>query len=144
MEKADRKTAREVFEYRLTKPDHPSSGEKNGLGTVFLSGGRAERMNRTIREARGERFHHDPNDQLRRQLAAVMAAENFARRLKTLEGHATRRDLQDPDFRAGQIPPRHDPPDAGLRHLTGDMRCVIATIFRTRPQTLHVPPGIAP
>ncbi|OLS52916.1 hypothetical protein [Rhodovulum sulfidophilum] len=92
MKKADRKTAREILEYRLTKPDHPSSGEKNGLEAVFPSGGQAERMSRAIRETVGKGFLHAPRDQLRGQLAAVMAAENFARRLKTLGGscHAKR------------------------------------------------------
>ncbi|MCE8430211.1 hypothetical protein JMK10_01710 [Rhodovulum sulfidophilum] len=93
MEKADRKTAREVFEYRLTMPDHPSSGEKNGPEAVFPSGGPAERMGRSVREVGGKCFHHDPRDQLRAQLAAVMAAENFARRLKTLGGDMSREDI---------------------------------------------------
>ncbi|WP_242514235.1 hypothetical protein [Rhodovulum sulfidophilum] len=93
MEEADRKTAREVLEYRLTKPDNLSSGEKNGLGTVSPSGGRAERMNRSVRGAAGKGFHHDPRHQLRAQLAAVMAAENFARRLKTLGGVMPREEI---------------------------------------------------
>ncbi|MBL3567334.1 hypothetical protein JMM59_20355, partial [Rhodovulum sulfidophilum] len=86
MEKADRKTAREVFEYRLTKPDNLSSGEKNGSEAVFPCGGQAERMGRSVRKAAGKGFHHAPRDQLRGQLAAVMAAENFERRFKTLGG----------------------------------------------------------
>ncbi|ANB33669.1 hypothetical protein A6W98_06000 [Rhodovulum sulfidophilum DSM 1374] len=89
----DRKTAREVLEYCLTKPDHPSSGEKNRLEAVFPSSGQAERMNRSVREVGGKCFHHDPNDQLRRQLAAVMASENFDRRLKTLGGDMSREDI---------------------------------------------------
>ncbi|MCE8455574.1 hypothetical protein [Rhodovulum sulfidophilum] len=93
MEKAHRKTAREILEYRLTKPDNLSSGEKNGPEAVSPSGVQAERMNRTIREARGERFHHAPRDQLRRQLPAVMAADNFARRLKTLGGVMPREEI---------------------------------------------------
>ncbi|BAQ67474.1 transposase [Rhodovulum sulfidophilum] len=43
-------------------------------------------MGRSVRKAAGKGFHHAPRDQLRGQLAAVMAAENFARRLKSLGG----------------------------------------------------------
>ncbi|OLS49984.1 hypothetical protein [Rhodovulum sulfidophilum] len=93
MEKADRKTAREVLKYRLTKPDHPPSGEKNRSEAVFPCGGQAERMGRSVREVGGKCFYHDPRDQLRRQLAAVMAAENFDRRLKTLGGVMPREEI---------------------------------------------------
>ncbi len=43
-------------------------------------------MNRTIKDATVERFHHDDHAQLRTHLAGFMAAYNVARRLKTLEG----------------------------------------------------------
>ncbi len=43
-------------------------------------------MNRTIKEATVKRSHYDNHDQLRTHLADVMAACNFARRLKTLRG----------------------------------------------------------
>ena len=40
-------------------------------------------MNRTIKDPTVTRFHHDDHDQLRIHLADFMAADNFARRLKT-------------------------------------------------------------
>ena len=76
------------IEHRLTKPNHPWSHEdqKTIRGIVFLNGGQVERMNRTIKEATVKRFHYDSHDQLRTHLAYFMAAYNFARRLKTLNG----------------------------------------------------------
>lgn len=62
------------IEHRLTKPNHP------------WTNGQAERMNRTIKDATVKRFHYDCHDQLRTHLADFMAAYNFARRLKTLNG----------------------------------------------------------
>ena len=64
------------IEYRLTKPNHP------------WTNGQVERMNRTIKEATVKRNHYDSRDQLRTHLADFLAAYNFARRLKTLNGHA--------------------------------------------------------
>ncbi len=43
-------------------------------------------MNRTIREATVKRFHYDSHDQLRTHLTDFIAAYNFARRLKILNG----------------------------------------------------------
>jgi hypothetical protein len=43
-------------------------------------------MNRTINEATVKRYHYDSHDELRTLLSDVMAAYNFARRLKTLNG----------------------------------------------------------
>ena len=62
------------IEHRLTKPNHP------------WTNGQVERMNRTIKEATVKRFHYDSHDQLRRHLADFLAANNFARRLKALNG----------------------------------------------------------
>ena len=62
------------IEHRLTKPNHP------------WTNGQVERMNRTIKEATVKRYHYDNHDQLRTHLADLMAAYNFARRLKTLSG----------------------------------------------------------
>uniref|UniRef100_UPI002431AFBA IS481 family transposase n=1 Tax=Paracoccus yeei TaxID=147645 RepID=UPI002431AFBA len=62
------------IEHRLTKINHP------------WTNGQVERMNRTIKEATVKRFHYDSHDQLRRHLADFLAAYNFARRLKTLNG----------------------------------------------------------
>ena len=60
--------------HRLTKPRHP------------WTNGQVERMNRTIKEATVKRFHYESHDELRGHLADVVAAYNFARRLKTLRG----------------------------------------------------------
>ncbi len=43
-------------------------------------------MNRTIKDATVKRYHYDCHDQLRAYLADFLAAHNFARRLKTLNG----------------------------------------------------------
>lgn len=41
-------------------------------------------MNRTIKEATVKRVHYESHDQLRHHLADLMAAYNFAHRLKAL------------------------------------------------------------
>ncbi len=61
-------------EHRLTKPNHP------------WTNGKVERINRTIKDATVKRYHDDGHNQLRTPLIDVMAAYNFARRLKTLSG----------------------------------------------------------
>ena len=43
-------------------------------------------MSRTLKDATVKRFHYDSHDQLRTRLSDYMAAYNFARRLKTLDG----------------------------------------------------------
>ena len=43
-------------------------------------------MNSTIKDATVRRYHYEGHDQLRDHLADVVAAYNFARRLKTLGG----------------------------------------------------------
>src|SRR4051812_22418594 len=45
-----------------------------------------ERMNRTIKDATVKRFYYETHDQLRGHLANSVAAYNFAKRLKTLQG----------------------------------------------------------
>jgi len=62
------------IEHRLTKPNHP------------WTNGQVERMNRTIKDATVKRFHYDSHGQLRTHLTDFLAAYNFARRLKTLNG----------------------------------------------------------
>ena len=62
------------IDHRLTKPNHPWTNSQ------------VERMNRTIKDATVKRYHYDNHDQLRIPLADFMAAYNFARRLKTLNG----------------------------------------------------------
>jgi transposase InsO family protein len=61
-------------EHRLTKPRHP------------WTNGQVERMNRTLKDATVKRFHYASHDQLRQHLADFVAAYNFGRRLKTLNG----------------------------------------------------------
>jgi transposase InsO family protein len=63
------------IDHRTTKPKHP------------WTNGQVERMNRTIKEATVKRFYYQTHDQLREHLANFVAAYNFAKRLKTLQGH---------------------------------------------------------
>jgi transposase InsO family protein len=62
------------IEHRLTKVNHP------------WTNGQVERMNRTIKEATVKRYHYDSHDQLQTHLEDLIAAYNYARRLKTLKG----------------------------------------------------------
>ncbi len=62
------------IDHRLTKPNHP------------WTNGQVERMNRTIKEATVKRYHYDGHHQLRTHLADFIAAYNFAKRLKALQG----------------------------------------------------------
>ena len=70
----DRACREHGIEHRLTKPNHP------------WTNGQVERMNRTIKDATVKRYHYESHDQLVRHLANFVAAYNFARRLKTLNG----------------------------------------------------------
>ena len=70
----DRVCREHAIEHRLTKVNHP------------WTNGQVERMNRTIKDATVRRYHYDGHDQLRDHLVDVLAAYNFARRLKTLGG----------------------------------------------------------
>jgi transposase InsO family protein len=62
------------IKHRLTKPNQPWTNDQ------------AERMNRTIKDATVKPFHYDSRNQLRAHLADLLAAYNFAHRLKTLSG----------------------------------------------------------
>ena len=66
--------ARNDIDHRLTRAKHP------------WTNGEVERMNRTIKEAAVQRFHHETHDELRSHLADFVSAYNFAKRLKTLRG----------------------------------------------------------
>jgi len=66
--------AQNNIDHRLTKPKHP------------WTNGQVERMNRTLKEATVKRYYYENHDQLRRHLTDFVAAYNFARRLKTLNG----------------------------------------------------------
>jgi transposase InsO family protein len=66
--------AQNEIDHRLTKPHHP------------WTNGQVERMNRTLKEATVKRFYDETHDQLRSHLADFVAADNFAKRLKTLKG----------------------------------------------------------
>ena len=74
-------------------------------------------MNRTIKEAKVKRYHHQSHDQLRSHLADFISAYNFARRLKTLRGlapyEAIRRAWsQEPDRFIAD--PTHQPPGLNI------------------------------
>ena len=52
----------------------------------FPTNARGERIKWTIKDATVQRFHDDSHDRLRRRLVDFVAAYEFARRLKTLQG----------------------------------------------------------
>lgn len=62
------------IDHRTTKPKHP------------WTNGQVERMNRIIKEATVKHFYYETHDQLRDHFANFVAAYNFAKRLKTLQG----------------------------------------------------------
>ena len=70
----DRVCRENETEHRLTKINHP------------WTNGQVERMNRTIKEATVKRHHYTDHDQLRSHITDFVAAYNYARRLKTLNG----------------------------------------------------------
>ena len=70
----DKRCRENGIEHRFTKINHP------------WTNGQVERMNRTIKDATVKRFHYDDHEQLRQHLDDFMAAYNFGRRLKTLNG----------------------------------------------------------
>jgi transposase InsO family protein len=76
------------IEHRTTKVKHPWSleGQETLQWSVSPTNGQVERMNRTIKEATGKRFHYDNHAQLETHLADFISAYNFGRRLKTLKG----------------------------------------------------------
>ncbi len=62
------------MDHRLTKPNPP------------WTNGQVERMNRTIKKATVKRCHYDAHSQLETHITDFMAAYNYPRRLKTLQG----------------------------------------------------------
>ena len=70
----DRVCREHEIDHRLTKVKHP------------WTNGQVERMNRTIKEATVKRYHYDTNLQLETHITDFIAAYNYARRLKTLQG----------------------------------------------------------
>lgn len=70
----DRVCRENEIDHRLTKVNHP------------WTSGQVERMNRTIKEATVKRYHYDTHSQLKTHVTDFIAAYNYARRLKTLQG----------------------------------------------------------
>lgn len=66
--------AQQGIEHRLTKFNHP------------WTNGQVERMNRTIKDATVRRFYYATHASLHSHLATFLAAYNFAKRLKSLQG----------------------------------------------------------
>lgn len=65
------------IEHRLTMPNH-----------LWING-QVERMNRTINEATVNRYYYQNQKELQQHLNAFIAAYNFTKRLKTLQGFAS-------------------------------------------------------
>ena len=70
----DRVCRENDVDHRLTKVNHP------------WTNGQVERMNRTIKEATVKRYLYDTHAQLETHINDFIAAYNYARRLKTLQG----------------------------------------------------------
>ena len=70
----DRVCRENEIDHRLTKVNHP------------WTNGQVERMNRTIKEATVKRYHYDTHSQLETHIIDFIAAYNYARRFKTLQG----------------------------------------------------------
>jgi transposase InsO family protein len=77
----DRICRQNGIEHRLTKINHPWTN-----GQVERMNGQVERMNRTIKEATVKRYYYETHQQLKDHLKLFLAAYNFARRLKMLNG----------------------------------------------------------
>ena len=70
----DRVCRENDIDHRLTKVNHP------------WTNGQVERMNRTIKEATVKRYHYDTHARLETHINDFIAAYNYARRLKALQG----------------------------------------------------------
>ncbi len=62
------------IDHRLTKVNHP------------WTNGQVERISRTIKGATVKRYHYETHAQLETHVSDFIAAYNYARRLKTLQG----------------------------------------------------------
>ena len=75
------------IKHRLTKPNHPwTNGQVERMLLGVCKQTPVSQRNRTIKEPTVKRFHYESHDQLRTHLTDFLAAYNFARRLKTLNG----------------------------------------------------------
>ena len=93
-------------------------------------------MNRTIKDATVKRFYYETHDQLRRHLADFVAAYNFARRLKTLEGLTPYESICKLwTAESVTVHPQSAPPNAGTEHLAAAHACVPARAEHHCPST---------
>ena len=75
------------IEHRLTKPNHLwTNGQVKRIPLMVCWQTIAGQRNVTIKDATEKHFHSETHDQLKTHLADFLAAYNFARRLKTLNG----------------------------------------------------------
>jgi hypothetical protein len=70
----DRICQEQSIDHRLTKTNHP------------WTHGQVERMNRTLKDATGKKYHDQTHQHLKEHLYTFLMAYNFAKRLKTLKG----------------------------------------------------------
>jgi len=92
----DRACDEHGIEHRLTKPHHP------------WANGRAERMNRTVKDATIGAFRYPDLEALKAHVPAVVAAYNFAEHLEALRWRAPFRAVRDA-WKAGPPPFKVDP-----------------------------------
>ena len=111
------------IEHRLTKPGHP------------WTHGQVERMNRTLKDATVKRYDDETYQQLKEHLYNFLNADNFAKRLKTLQGlmpdeYIVKCWQQEPERFRSQSVPSH----LGTKHLTSfslDLREQVNRGWRT-------------
>jgi transposase InsO family protein len=70
----DRICQEHSIDHRLTKTNHP------------WTHGQVERMNRTLKDATGKKYHDQTHQHLKEHLYTFLMAYSFAKRLKTMKG----------------------------------------------------------
>lgn len=83
----DRVCRENEIDHRLTKVNHPwTNGQVECMLLRLCTANPASQRNRTLKEATVKRYHNDTHSQLETHITDFIAAYNYARRLKTLQG----------------------------------------------------------
>lgn len=92
----DQLCARHAIDHRLTRPNHP------------WTNGQVERMNKTLKAATIKRYHYAGIEQLDAHLQTFLAAYNYAKKLKTLQGRTPFESITD-EWHRDPTPFYHQP-----------------------------------